>query len=93
MPPWSRVSLIGVCNRVRLGVKFVCTVYSASGPMVSVVGDDGSGDPLHERCDESDVYEGEVAQVDVGSGARWVVRWNSFLHSCDIYLKSPKYNI
>ena len=56
---------IGVCNRVRLGVKFVCTVYSASGPMVSVVGDDGSGDPLHERCDESDVYEGEVAQVDV----------------------------
>ena len=33
--------------------------------MVSVVGDDGSGDPLHERCDESDVYEGEVAQVDV----------------------------
>ena len=48
-----------------MGVKFVCTVYSASGPMVSVVGDDGSGDPLHERCDESDVYEGEVAQVDV----------------------------
>ena len=31
--------------------------------MVSVVGDDGSGDPLHERCDESDVYKGEVAQV------------------------------
>ena len=59
MPPWSRVSLIGVCNRVRLGVKFV---YSASGPMVSVVGDDRSGDPSHERCDESDVYEGEVAR-------------------------------
>ena len=33
--------------------------------MVSVVGDDGSGDPLHERCNESDVYEGEIAQVDV----------------------------
>ena len=33
--------------------------------MVSVVGDDRSGDPLHERCDESDVYEGEVAQVDM----------------------------
>ena len=63
MPPWSRVSSIGVCNRVRLGVKFVCTVYSASGPMVSVVGDDESGDPLHERCDESDVYKGKVAQV------------------------------
>ena len=31
--------------------------------MVSVVGDDRSGDPLHKRCDESDVYEGEVAQV------------------------------
>ena len=35
------------------------------GPVVSVVGDDRSGDPLHERCDESDVYEGEIAQVDV----------------------------
>ena len=33
--------------------------------MVSVVGDDRSGDPLHARCDESDVYKGEVAQVDV----------------------------
>ena len=44
--------------------------------MVSVVGDDGSGDPLHERCDESDVYEGEVAQRGRGSGARWVVRWS-----------------
>ena len=33
--------------------------------MVSVVGDDGSGDPLHERCNEGDVYEGEVAQVDM----------------------------
>ena len=31
--------------------------------MVSVVGDDRSGDPLHERCDESDVYKGKVAQV------------------------------
>ena len=38
---------------------------SRVGPLVSVVGDDRSGDPLHERCDESDVYEGEVAQVDV----------------------------
>ncbi len=78
MPPWSRVSLIGVCNRVRLGVKFVCTVYSASGPMVSVVGDDGSGDPLHERCDESDVYEGEVAQVDV---VPELVGWFDGIHS------------
>ena len=48
--------------------------------MVSVVGDDRSGDPLHGRCDESDVYEGEVAQVDmVLSGAR-------------IYLLSLKFN-
>jgi hypothetical protein len=31
--------------------------------VVSVVGDDRSGDPLHGRCDESDVYEGKVAQV------------------------------
>jgi hypothetical protein len=57
------VSLIGVGNWVRLGVSFVCTVCSASGPVVSVVGDDRSGDPLHERCDESDVYKGKVAQV------------------------------
>ena len=46
--------------------------------MVSVVGDDRSGDPLHERCDESDVYKGEVAQVDVVPElARWVVRMES----------------
>jgi hypothetical protein len=38
----------------------VCTVRSALGPVVSVVGDDRSGDPLHERC-----YEGEVSQVDM----------------------------
>ena len=38
---------------------------SRVGPLVSVVGDDRSGDPLHERCDESDVYKGEIAQVDV----------------------------
>ena len=58
-----RVSFNGVCNRVRRGVKFVCTVCSASGPAVSVVGDDRSGDPLHERCDESDVYEGILPSV------------------------------
>ena len=43
----------------------MCTVRSALGPVVSVVGDDRSGDPLHERCDESGVCPGEVAQVDV----------------------------
>jgi hypothetical protein len=46
--------------------------------MVSVVGDDGSGDPLHERCDESDVYEGEVAQVDV---VPELVGWFDGIHS------------
>ena len=29
-----------------------------------VVGDGRSGDPLHERDDKRDVYEGEVAMVD-----------------------------
>ena len=32
---------------------------------MAIVSDDRSGDPLHERCDKSDVYEGEVAQVDM----------------------------
>ena len=31
---------------------------------MAVVGDGRSGDPLHERDDKSDVYEGEVAMVD-----------------------------
>ena len=31
---------------------------------MAVVGDGRSGDPLHERDDESDVYEGEVEMVD-----------------------------
>ena len=43
----------------------MCIVRSALGPVVSVVGDDRSGDPLHERCDEIGVCAGEVAQVDV----------------------------
>ena len=32
--------------------------------MLAVVGDGRSGDPLHERDDKRDVYEGEVAKVD-----------------------------
>ena len=32
--------------------------------MLAVVGDCRSGDPLHERDDKRDVYEGEVAKVD-----------------------------
>ena len=31
---------------------------------MAVVGDGRSGDPLHERDDKRDVYEGEVAKVD-----------------------------
>ena len=40
-------------------------VHTASDPVVAVVGDYRSGNPLHERCDKSDVYEGEVTQVDM----------------------------
>ena len=43
---------------------FVCTVHSATSAVLAVVGDGRSGDPLHERDDKSDVYEGEVAMVD-----------------------------
>ena len=32
--------------------------------MLAVVGDCRSGDPLHERDDKRDVYEGEVSEVD-----------------------------
>ena len=43
---------------------FVCTVHSATSAVLAVVGDGRSGDPLHERDDKRDVYEGEVANVD-----------------------------
>ena len=33
--------------------------------MVAVAGDGRSCIPLHERCDKSDVYAGDVAQVDM----------------------------
>ena len=44
---------------------FVCTVHSATSAVLAVVGDGRSGDPLHERDDKRDVYEGEVAKVDL----------------------------
>ena len=44
---------------------FVCTVHSATSAVIAVVGDGRSGDPLHERDDKRDVYEGEVAKVDL----------------------------
>ena len=55
---------LGVSDRVRLHVVFVCTVHSATSAVLAVVGDGRSGDPLHERGDKRDVYEGEVAKVD-----------------------------
>ena len=55
---------LGVSDRVRLHVVFVRTVHSATSAVMAVVGDGRSGDPLHERVDKRDVYEGEVAKVD-----------------------------
>ena len=45
----------------------MCTVHSATSAVLAVVGDGRSGDPLHERDDKRDVYEGEVAKVDLVS--------------------------
>ena len=39
-------------------------VHSVASAVKAVVGDGRSGDPLHERDDKRDVYEGEVAMVD-----------------------------
>ena len=43
---------------------FVRAVHSVASAVKAVVGDGRSGDPLHERDDKRDVYEGEVAMVD-----------------------------
>ena len=43
---------------------FVCAVHPATSAVLAVVGDGRSGDPLHERGDKRDVYEGEVAKAD-----------------------------
>jgi len=42
----------------------VRAVHSVASAVKAVVGDGRSGDPLHERDDKRDVYEGEVAMVD-----------------------------
>ncbi len=55
---------LGDSDRVRLFVVFVCAVHPATSAVLAVVGDGRSGDPLHERGDKRDVYEGEVAKVD-----------------------------
>ena len=56
-----------ISDRVRLHVVFVCSVHSATSAVLEVVGDGRSGDPLHERDDKRDVYEGEVSEVDTVS--------------------------
>ena len=43
---------------------FVRAVHSVASAVKAVVGDGRSGDPLHERDDKRDVYEGEVAKAD-----------------------------
>ena len=45
----------------------MCTVHPATSAVLAVVGDDRSGDPLHERGDKRDVHEGEVSEVDTVS--------------------------
>ena len=62
--PDQQTPKLGVRDRVRLHVVFVCSVHSATSAVLAVVGDGRSGDPLHERGDKRDVYEGEVAEVD-----------------------------
>ena len=42
-------------------------VHSVASAVKAVVGDGRSGDPLHERDDKRDVYEGEIAKVDLVS--------------------------
>ena len=46
---------------------FVCTVHPSTSAVLAVVGDGRSGDPLHERGDKRDMYEGEVAEVGLVS--------------------------
>ena len=42
----------------------MCTVHPATSAVLAVVGDGRPDDPLNERGDKRDVYEGEVAKVD-----------------------------
>ena len=45
----------------------MCTVHPSTSAVLAVVGDGRSGDPLHERGDKRDMYEGEVAEVGLVS--------------------------
>jgi len=45
-------------------IVIVSAVHPLTSAVLAVVGDGRSGDPLHERGDKRDVYEGEVAKVD-----------------------------
>ena len=65
----TSVFIHGAGDGVRLHVVFVSAVHPVASPVVAVVGDGRSGDPLHERGDKRDVYEGEVAG-EFGFGAR-----------------------
>ena len=42
----------------------MCTVHPTTSAVLAVVGDGRPDDPLNERGDKRDVYEGEVAKVD-----------------------------
>ena len=55
---------------------------------MAVVGDGRSGDPLHERDDKSDVYEGEVAMVD--SVSELVRRVDGVVMACVRSLTLPE---
>ena len=41
-------------------IVIVSAVHPLTSAVLAVVGDGRSGDPLHERDDKRDVYEGEV---------------------------------
>ena len=48
-------------------IVIVSAVHPLTSAVLAVVGDGRSGDPLHERDDKRDVYEGEIAKVDLVS--------------------------
>ena len=45
-------------------IVIVSAVHPLTSAVLAVAGDGRSGDPLHERDDKRDVYEGEVAKGD-----------------------------
>jgi len=53
--PTSKTPKLGVGDRVRLHVVFMCTVHPSTSAVLAVVGDGRSGDPLHERGDKHSI--------------------------------------